>query len=257
MLKNLDIRNVRVAKDVLEKIIVGSPLLERMILCDLVSVGVLKVDAPNLQFLKVVGVSEEIKLQNVPNLVDVSIGQTRIDHNEASRRSCSKLLQYFLSLPGIQRLTIEGCLLEQCDINSFPLPTELPELLSCLNFLSVSMRLNSLDDILVATLLLRSSPALQVLEIEFRDNNKMGKRLKAAAGGDYNNRKCTFNQLRIMKVTNCSGVKAEAAYIKFLLSSSHVLNTMILQPVSAGISWELVELMIWFNRFSAHAELKS
>ncbi|KAL6182708.1 hypothetical protein ACLB2K_044121 [Fragaria x ananassa] len=319
MLKNLDIRNVRVAKDVLEKIIVGSPLLERMILCDLVSVGVLKVDAPNLQFLKVVGVSEEIKLQNVPNLVDVSIGQTRIDHNEASRRSCSKLLQYFLSLPGIQRLTIEGCLLEQCDINSFPLPTELPELLSCLNFLSVSMRLNRLEDILVATLLLRSSPALQVLEIEvrqesksnakkqvtdwlnnnrliweftklrrlkvtgfscvtgevnfldylfssfpalqeleisFRDNNKMGKRLKAAAGGDYNNRKCTFNQLRIMKVTNCSGVKAEAAYIKFLLSSSHVLNTMILQPVSAGISWELVELMIWFNRFSAHAELK-
>lgn len=84
----------------------------------------------------------------------------------------------------------------------------------------------------------------------------MGKRLKAAAGGDYNNRKCTFNQLRIMKVTNCSGVKAEACFIRFLLSSSPMLNTMILQPVSAGISWELVELMIWFNRFSAHAELK-
>ena len=84
----------------------------------------------------------------------------------------------------------------------------------------------------------------------------MRKRLKAAAGGDYNNRKCTFNQLRIMKVTNCSGVKAEAAYIRFLLSSSPMLNTMILQPVSAGISWELVELMIWFNRYSAHAELK-
>nr|XP_011470850.1 PREDICTED: F-box/FBD/LRR-repeat protein At1g13570-like [Fragaria vesca subsp. vesca] len=311
-LKNLNIQNVSVAKDVLEKIIVGCPLLERMILCDLESVDILNVDAPNLQFLKVVGVFKEVKLQNVPNLVHVSIGQKRIDYKEVSRRNSSKLLQYFLSLPRIERLTIEGCLLE-CVVNSFSLHTELPEPYPCLNFLSISMRLNSLDDILVAMYLLRSSPAIQVLEIEvrqesnaeeqatnwlnnnrlweftqlrrlkvtgfsgvtgevdfldylfsrfpalqeieisFRDYTNMGKGLDAAAGGDYSNRNWSLNQLRIMKVTN---VRYEASFIRFLLSSSPMLNTMTLQPVSAGISWELLELLVKeFKRYS-HAELK-
>ncbi|KAM5571510.1 F-box/FBD/LRR-repeat protein [Rosa sericea] len=310
MLKSLDIRNASVAKDVLEKIIVGCPPLERMILCDLVSITHLKIDAPNLQFLKVRGVFEEIKLQNTPNLVDVSI-----DPKKASRsRSSSKLLQYFLSLPRIERLTIDGCLLE-C-VNS--LPTELPEPCPCLNFLSISMRSNNLDDILIAMCLLRSSPALQVLEIvvrqenkaaageqatnwlnnnrlweftqlrrlkvtglygvtgevdlleylflsspalqeleiSFRDNKKMGMGLDAAAVGDYSNRNCTFNQLRVIKVTNFRGVKAEAGFIGFLLSSSPMLKTMTLQPASTEVSWEVLKVVTKFKRDSGHAELK-
>ncbi|KAL6175144.1 hypothetical protein ACLB2K_051787 [Fragaria x ananassa] len=177
------------------------------------------------------------------------------------------------------------------------------------------MRLNSLDDILVAMYLLRSSPAIQVLEIEvrqekksnaeeqatnwlynnrlweftqlrrlkvtgfsgvtgevdflnhlfscfpalqeleisFRDNTNMGKGLDAAAGGDYSNRNWSLNQLRIMKVTN---VRSEASFIRFLLSSSPMLNTMTLQPVSAGISWEPLELLVKEFKCYSKAELK-
>ncbi|XP_062028980.1 F-box/FBD/LRR-repeat protein At1g13570-like [Rosa rugosa] len=259
MLKSLDIRNVIVAKDVLEKIIVGCPLLETMrILCDLVSNTHLKIDAPNLQFLKVRGVFEEIKLQNTPNLVDVSI-----DPKMASRsRSYSKLLLYFLSLPRIERLTIDGCLLEVRKENKAAAGEQATNWLNNnrlweftqLRRLKVTGLYGVTGEVDLLEYLFLSSPALQELEISFRD--KMGMGLDAAAVGDYSNRNCTFNQLRVIKVTKFRGVKAEAGFIGFLLSSSPMLKTMTLQPASTEVSWEVLKVVTEFKRDSGHAELK-
>ncbi|XP_024196226.1 F-box/FBD/LRR-repeat protein At1g13570 [Rosa chinensis] len=72
-LKSLEIQKVTVAQDVLEKVIICCPLLERMTLCDLRNITHLNIDAPNLQFLNVGGGFQSFKLKNTPNLVGMKV----------------------------------------------------------------------------------------------------------------------------------------------------------------------------------------
>lgn len=299
MLKSLAIKKVTLVQHDLEKIIVLCPLLERMTLLDLEGITHLRIEAPNLQFLKLRGDLKDVQLTNTLNLVHVSI-----DRNRA--QGSSKLLKCFVKLPRIERLEIEGYFLA-CDVGSLP---EEPCL--SLNFLSLSIGLGNVDEILTAMSLLRSSlalreleisirqeneaanagettywlndnqnweftqlrrvkitgfsgvkaevdlitflskssPALRELEILFRENTNKITRSDYAAMGN-----CPFTQLRVMKVTGFYGVEDEVGFLRFLLSSSPLLERITLQPASAQVSWEVTKLLAEFKCNSAHAEL--
>lgn len=103
MLKTLHLRNVTVSQDVLEKLIVCCPRLNRMILCGLKGITHVNINSPSIQFLEVRGNFEKVQLKNTFNLVDVSI-----DFDKGSR----KLLQYLFKLPRLERLTLEDRFLE-------------------------------------------------------------------------------------------------------------------------------------------------
>lgn len=111
MLKSLHIRRVTVARNVLEEMIFCCPRLESIIICHLVGATHLKIDAPNLRFLKVEGGLEDVQLESARNLVDVSIDRKRGSTNS------SKLLRFFFKLPRIERLTLGDSFLEV--INGF------------------------------------------------------------------------------------------------------------------------------------------
>ncbi|KAM5571511.1 F-box/FBD/LRR-repeat protein [Rosa sericea] len=215
MLKSLHIRRVTVTRDVLEEVISHSPLLEKIILCKL-GIRHLKIDAPNVNFLELRGGFEDVELENTINLVEVSIDQKRGSTNSSS------LLKFFFKLPRIERLTLEDSFLE-CANGS--LPKKLPEPCLCLNFLSISIRLNNLEDISTATCLLRSSPALQELEISVQQDQHVADAAEVTCWlNDKQNR--PFTQLRILKVTGFSCVKAELDFIVFLLLSSPALQQL-------------------------------
>lgn len=60
ILKSLGIQYVKLAQDVLENMIVCCPLLERLTLKSCDGVSKINIDAPNLQFLDVRGVYEDV-----------------------------------------------------------------------------------------------------------------------------------------------------------------------------------------------------
>lgn len=214
-LNSLRFQNVTLAQDVFEKMIGCCPLLERLTLIDINGITHLKIDVPNLQFLEVQDTFEDVNVENTLNLVDVSI-----NFGEASNY-CSKLLKYFIQLPLIERLTIKG-FFSECAIGASE--EELPKPCRCLKFLSIDIRLNNSEETLAAICLLRSSPALQDLKISVHQEDE-------ATAGEVTfwlnkNRNWPFIQLRRMKVTAFSGVKAEIDFIKFLLLSSPVLQEL-------------------------------
>jgi hypothetical protein len=201
-LKSLDIWSVNLAQDVLENLIGGSPLLEMLGLRHCDGFTNLKIDAPNLRYIYIIGVFEDVNLENISDVAQVSL---HLKVNIDQRRdpgSSGNLLKFFYHQPHIQRLTINRNFLKVMDfpgrfinyltiidvamgiftilteyavfcfhsaalqyLSIGALPEKLPKPCHYLNFLSVHMSFDVSDEILTVLCLLRSSPALQELEI--------------------------------------------------------------------------------------------
>ncbi|CAN6687971.1 unnamed protein product [Malus baccata var. baccata] len=117
-LKSLDIRLITLAPDVFDKMIVCSPLLEKLTVVYIDGLTRLKIGAPNLQYLKV----------NVSIALDGSYDQRLVPG------ICSNLVKFFVHLPHIRRLKIKSFFLQYLAIGD--LPEKFPEPLLSLNYLS-------------------------------------------------------------------------------------------------------------------------
>ncbi len=67
---------------------------------------------------------------------------------------------------------------------------------------------------------------------------------------------CVFNQLRVVKASRISGVKAEVELIRFLLLNSPVLEKMILRPLHSSGDCRLLKKLLMFRRASAQAQIE-
>ncbi|KAM5572639.1 F-box/FBD/LRR-repeat protein [Rosa sericea] len=221
-LKSLNIQKSTVDKGALKKLICCCPLLASLILYECKGITHLNIDAPNLKYLDVEGAFEDLNIENSLNLVYVAINQLQ------ASGSCSNLLKYFVQLSHLNRLKIQGCFL-QCAVDS--LQDELPKPYLCLKSLCLSIRLANLEEILAAIRLLRSSPALQDLELSVRQGDGAA---FAPGGTTYwlndNQNWDEFSQLKTLKVTSFSaGARNEVDFIKFLLVSSPALRQLEIQ----------------------------
>ncbi|XP_008236273.1 PREDICTED: F-box/FBD/LRR-repeat protein At1g13570-like isoform X2 [Prunus mume] len=71
----------------------------------------------------------------------------------------------------------------------------------------------------------------------------------------YGNWIFPFSQLRFVKMSDVSDVKAELDFIRFLLLNSPVLEKIIVKPAYADDSWELVKQLLRLGRASVHSEI--
>lgn len=108
ILKSLDIQYVKLAQDVLENMIVCCPLLERLTLKSCDGVSKINIDAPNLRFLDVRGVYEDVSMVNMVNLAEISI----VLCMKGAPCSSSKVIKFFVDLPCIQNLQINWSFLK-------------------------------------------------------------------------------------------------------------------------------------------------
>ncbi|XP_004300749.1 PREDICTED: F-box/FBD/LRR-repeat protein At1g13570-like [Fragaria vesca subsp. vesca] len=316
-LKILYTQMVTIAQDDFEKMISCSPQLERLILCEFDGIKNLNIDAPKLQYLTVKGDFEDVDIgMNTLNLVHVSIEQQK-----AAPISCTNLEKFFSQLTLIENLSIEGVFLES---SAGALQDELPKPYLSLKVLRLGILWNNMDEIVAAVRILRSSPALKELEISLCQEAEAAD-ANANAGdttfwlnhmlNDYQNweltqlrlvkvsgfsgvkaevdfikylllrspalqqleilaqrqygdvrgevsswlddsQVCAFNQLRVVKASRISGVKAEVELIRFLLLNSPVLEKMILRPLHSSGGCRLLKKLLMFRRASAQAQIE-
>ena len=64
-----------------------------------------------------------------------------------------------------------------------------------------------------------------------------------------------LTHLRVVHLTGIHGFKPEVDFIRFLLSSSPVLERMSIQPTSVDCSLELLKKLVQFRRASVDAEI--
>ncbi|XP_062024470.1 F-box/FBD/LRR-repeat protein At1g13570-like isoform X1 [Rosa rugosa] len=250
-LKRLDIVRVTLAQDVLEYLIVCCPLLKTLTFIDCDGFTRLKIDAPKLQFLGFRGRFDDVILENTINLDAVTIYlEANVDQRWVPRSS-SNLVLFFLHLPRVRRLAIRSNFLKYLAVSA--LTRKVPKPCLHLKFLTIEIHFNDLEEILTAVRLLRSSPALQELEITAFPKDR-------AVVGEVNswlddNLIWSFTKLRLVKITSISGAKAELDFIRFLLLSSPVLQRMTIKPASVNGSSELLKKLLRLGRASVHSEI--
>ncbi|XP_004291915.1 PREDICTED: F-box/FBD/LRR-repeat protein At1g13570-like [Fragaria vesca subsp. vesca] len=251
-LKSLDIQHVTVAQDVFENLIVSCPLLERFTLMNFDGFTDLNIDAPNLQFFDVGGAFEDVNFVNALNLTVVAIAlyDHVPDHQRRSPRHSGNLLKFFGQIPRVQRLEIQSHFLKYLAAG---VSGRLPRPCRDLNYLSIRINFSDWEEVLTAVFLLRSSPALQELEILVRpEEEPAAGRTKFSIKEDCNH---PFAQLQLVRIIGTSNTQPEVDFIEFLLSNSPMLEKMTVKPASVNCGWELVKKLLQFKRASANAEI--
>ncbi|VVA15516.1 PREDICTED: F-box/FBD/LRR-repeat [Prunus dulcis] len=259
-LKSLVISHVILGQDVFQSLIACCPLLERLTLIEF-DFAHLKIDAPNLQFLVVEGDFWDLIFENTLNLIDVCVSMDTDVGQIWGCDSSSNLVKFMVHLPHIQRLQIQGFFLKSLAVGA--LSAKLPKPCLYLKFLSIRVDFNDPVEILTVLCLLRSSPAVQELEISvnpaFEELELSGDQERQAALSEvnslYGNWICPFSQLRFVKISNVSNVKAQLDFIRFLLLNSPVLEKIIVKPAYADDSWEQVKQLLRLGRASVHSEI--
>ncbi|WCJ35310.1 F-box/RNI-like superfamily protein [Euphorbia peplus] len=251
-LKSLDLQHITITQQVFENLIISCPLLERLTLMNFDGFTHLNINAPNLQFFDIGGIYDDVNFENTFHLTLVSIGLYKNVTNLA-HVSSSKLLRFFANLPHIRRLEIQSYFLKYLCLGNTP--NRLPKPCNDLNYLSIRINFNDMDENSAALCLLRSTPNVQELEILARpeDHATTAKAVTNLWEGDqWNN---LFSQLRIAKIVGINGFKPELDFIEFLLSNSPVLERMTVKPGSDDGERELLKELLRFQRASIHARI--
>ncbi|XP_004292705.1 PREDICTED: F-box/FBD/LRR-repeat protein At1g13570-like [Fragaria vesca subsp. vesca] len=220
-LRSLHFEDVILNQDVFDHMILSCNLLERLTLKDCGGFTQLKIDAPNLLILHCSGVCKDFSTVNALQLayvyIDLFIPQ--VHHNSSN---VLKFFHFFVSLPMVEGLHISWSFLNYLAAGALP---KLHKPCLHLKFLDISMFFDYMEEVSIALCLLSSSPALEILNME-----AMGCHNQADVGVVkswlYKNRICSFTKLRFVKIQRISGVEAQLDFIRFLLISSPVLETM-------------------------------
>ncbi|XP_052200547.1 F-box/FBD/LRR-repeat protein At1g13570 [Diospyros lotus] len=257
-LKYLNLQQVLVAPDVLESLISSCPLLESLTLSYFDSL-VLSIHAPNLKYLSLEGEFKDICLENTPLLLAISVAMYMTDDiGELFEQSSSCNFDKFLGgVPQLERLTghiyFTKYLSIGNDLGKLPITYHH---LKIIELYQVSF--DDMKEILVILRLIMNSPCLQELQIS--DSSNLSVALEPPDLGFWEEESpCDhkFRLLKTVKITDMSGVPHEMEFIKFLLESSPVLETMNIVPsvnATDGKFNTLVELLR-FRRASAQAEI--
>lgn len=253
-LKSLDLQHITMDQDVFEHLISSCPTLERLTLMNFDGFSLLNIHAPNLQFFDIGGVFDDVSFENTSSLAIVSIGlYVNIGYDQnLTLGNTGNLIKFFAHLPSIQRLEVQSYFLKYLAVGK--IPGRLPIPCIELNYLSIRINFNDMEESLAALCLLRSSPNLQELEILGRpEEQTIPVRVKSIGEEDYDN--CPLNQLRLVKIAGIIGVRCELDFINFLLANSPVLEKMTVKPTSNDRGWELLKELVRFRRASVQAEI--
>ncbi|KDP31450.1 hypothetical protein JCGZ_11826 [Jatropha curcas] len=257
-LKSLNLYQVLVAPDAIEGLISGCPLLESLSLSYFDSL-VLNINAPNLKYLCLEGEFKDICLENTPLLVAMSVAMYITDdiaeHFEQS--SNCNFIKFLGGVPRLERLIGHIYFTKYLSIGDSP--RKLPITYNHLKTIELyQVSFEDMKEILVVLHLIMNSPNLKELQISGSSNT-----LAAIEAPDLDfwikdcPKDCTFEKLRVVKMTDMSGVPHEMEFMKFLLANSPMLEMMSIAPsvyVMDGRLNMLIELLR-FRRASAQAEI--
>ncbi|KAJ4953491.1 hypothetical protein NE237_030323 [Protea cynaroides] len=249
-LKCLIFGKVTLSNSTLECLVSTCPQLEILRLVDIDGPTHIELSNPKLKYLMICGKFIDICLKDLRTLVSAKFWAT---HPYPGQRRTCEFTNILGSLLGIQELSMHGWYLKSLAFGD--VPRRLPFTYDHMKRLSFSLN-EDMKEILIAICLLKSSPILQELEIQFRH----GKEYAIVSFMDLQKAKdqlkCTFNKLRIVKISSLLGREFELELIKFILANSPVLETMNISPSGNCIDKVLMlKELLRFKRASPQAEI--
>ncbi|XP_057961103.1 F-box/FBD/LRR-repeat protein At1g13570 [Malania oleifera] len=257
-LKSLYLHQVSIGPDGIETLISGSPLLESLSLSYFDSLA-LNIRAPNLKYLCLEGEFKDVCLENTPLLVTLSVVMYMTDDNfdHIEQMTSCNFVKLLGGVPCLERLIGHVYFTKFLSIGNDQ--GRLPITYSNLKNVELyQVSFEDMKEIMVVLRLIMNSPSLRELHISGSSNTLAAKEAPDLYFWEEEwSSGCTFKDLRIIKMTDMSGVPHEMEFIKFLLENSPVLEIMSITPcvyVMDGRLNMLIELLR-FRRASAQAEI--
>ncbi|KAG6654044.1 F-box/FBD/LRR-repeat protein At1g13570 [Carya illinoinensis] len=257
-LKNLNLYQVFVASDAIESLISSCPLLESLSLSYSDSLT-LNIYAPNLKYLCLEGEFKDICLQNTPLLIVMSVAMYMTEDiaEHMQQSSSCNFIKLLGSVPYLERLIGRIYFTKYLSIGDDR--GRYPVTYSHLKIIELyQVSFEDMKEILVVLHLITNSPNLVELQISGSSNTLTA---MEATDLDFWDKECPspclFDRLKVVKMTEMSGVPHEMEFIKFLLESSPVLEVMSIMPCPSVMDGRLNMLieLVRFRRASARAEI--
>ncbi|XP_050224279.1 F-box/FBD/LRR-repeat protein At1g13570-like [Mercurialis annua] len=232
--------------------------LEELMLDDCSDISCLEISCPKLKLLYFKGSYQTLRLRNMPHLATVSIYVTEAKSEGLKIPDLIQVLQLH-NLPAVKYLSVDYYFLKNMVVHDALKrhPTALKHLKTIRTFY-VSFAI--LEEVTSVFHLLRSSPNLQNLQIQFHPEAVEPSELleaedflKAEGQSDY-----SLNHLQGVKLQNFNSSRPEIEFVKFLLAKSPVLGTISLQPHSGMSNDEQLAILkeiIQFRRTSPNAHI--
>ncbi|KAJ0721408.1 putative F-box domain, leucine-rich repeat domain superfamily, F-box-like domain superfamily [Helianthus annuus] len=245
-----------IAPDAVETLVSSCTLLESLTLSYFEGAK-LTIRAPNLKYLMLEGEFKDICLENTPMLVVIFVAMYMTeDIAEHFKQSSSCNFDKLLGgVPSIQRLTGRSYFTKYMSLGI--IIGDMQPIYQQLKVIELSqVGFEDEKEIMVILRLILSAPNLQVLQI--RSSSLATNALDLDIWDKECLRDVTFKQLKVVKLTQISGLPHEMRFIEFLLGSSPVLEVMdITQNVYVTIENEdwFVETL-GFERASAEVEFR-
>ncbi|XP_077233346.1 uncharacterized protein LOC143875620 [Tasmannia lanceolata] len=247
-LKILNLNHVTVPNDELEFLISNSLLLESLTLRTFSHHNCLKINAPSLRYLDIRGQFEVISFENTILLASATI--LLVPNSETD------MITNVLQLPpGLEELKF-GVHKPSLQYN---VPQRLPNTFLHLKRLTLLTNLKNPTEYLIALCLLRSSHNLQKLIVGSLDyEDKVGLSSTTSATNYWEtkeNTNCTLNRLRRIYMVVSSTRQPEMEFIKLLLVSSPLLETLTFCCENSNEEARIFEELMQFPRASSKAEI--
>eukprot|EP00268_Persea_americana_P044293 TRINITY_DN4477_c0_g2_i2.p1 TRINITY_DN4477_c0_g2~~TRINITY_DN4477_c0_g2_i2.p1 ORF type:complete len:193 (+),score=22.73 TRINITY_DN4477_c0_g2_i2:588-1166(+) len=162
--------------------------------------------------------------------------------------TCSSI--QFIGRPhGIERLSLKGCSIQFLSIGR--VPKKLSTTYECLTYLEVDIELNS-KEILATLCILRSSPNLKELKIEYCPDEVEGRYDLLAGGAEFWGAEaqpdCLLSHLRAVEIVGLA-LLVDLEFLRYILSNASVLETMKIYTCQFVEAKEVSRIMEELSRF--------
>ncbi|KAJ4952483.1 hypothetical protein NE237_029315 [Protea cynaroides] len=254
-LRSLVFQKVTLSNATLERLVSTCPQLETLELVDIDGPTRIELCNPKLKYLTISGKFIDICLKDLRMLVYAEFRTTNAPHPN-QQRTCN-VTNFLISVLGIQVLVMHGWFLQSLVIGD--VPRRLPSTYDHLKSISFVLNVKDMKAILIAICLLDSSPNLREIEIMFWSGRKSAVVPAMDLQEAKDQLECTFNKLRVVNISELSGMEIELEVVKFILANSPMLEIMIINHAIIGIGignvLALVKKLLGFKRASPQAEI--
>ncbi|TMW88003.1 hypothetical protein EJD97_019137 [Solanum chilense] len=257
-LKHLSLQQVIIPPHDIEVLISSCPLLESLTLSYFDSLE-LTIRAPNLKYLNLEGEFKDIRLENTPQLIGISVAMYMTDDIAEHFEQCSgcNFDKFLGGVPCLERLIGHIYFTKYLSIGNEQ--GNFPVTYHNLKFIELyQVSFEDMKELLVVLRLIVSSPNLEELQISSSSITTTTDIYDLEFWERDWPADCIFGKLKIVHMTDFSGLPHEIAFIKFLLGHSPVLEQMIVAPtiyVTDKVVKMLIDLLT-FRRASPQATVK-
>ncbi|KAL8527395.1 hypothetical protein ACS0TY_005309 [Phlomoides rotata] len=224
----LDFQEVDFVPAIFEQFISQSPLLERVRLICCTNWDAFEVQGPSLRVFTFYGVFKTICFKKSPVLAEVSLSTPVVDNLIRS----STGFKYFQIPPMLEKLHLHPCVLEFSGAGG--VPSRFADSLNSLKFLTLSMHLDSINEVASAFCLARSSPILQMLRVILRTDRIVEAVVEYIRTQETPDR--YLHQLRRVEIADFSGSEPEIELLRYLLASGKGIEEMVITPCHTSLS---------------------